>query len=137
MEIADIFVVNKSDLPGADKKVSEIETMLDMDSRERAWTPPVILTNARSGEGISDLMDKIGEHIKFLDESGFMAKKDLKRSRDELEDLMKYKLTRKLLDRLRDEPEYAEAIAKIAKRNEDPYTVAERLIADFLVKCRE
>jgi hypothetical protein len=63
-----------------------------------------------------------------------MERKDLKRSQEELEDLMKYRLTRKLLDRLRDEPEYAEAIARIAKRNEDPYTVAERLIADFLVK---
>ncbi|MHA2140173.1 MAG: methylmalonyl Co-A mutase-associated GTPase MeaB [Candidatus Thorarchaeota archaeon] len=134
MEIADIFVVNKSDLPGADKKVAEIETMLDLDSRERAWTPPVVLTNARSGEGISDLVEKIGDHIKFLDESGLLAQKDLKRSRDELEDLMKYKLTRTLLDRLRDEPEFAKAIDRIAKRNEDPYTVAERLIADFLVK---
>jgi LAO/AO transport system kinase len=136
MEIADIFVVNKSDLPGADKKVSEIETMLDLDPREREWSPPVILTNARSGDGIPELVDKIGEqeHIEFLKKSGLMERKDLKRSQEELEDLMKYRLTRKLLDRLRDEPEYAEAIARIAKRNEDPYTVAERLIADFLVK---
>jgi LAO/AO transport system kinase len=134
MEIADIFVVNKSDLPGAEKKVSEIETMLDLDQRERAWTPPVILTNARSGEGITDLVDKIGDHFEFLKRSGLMEKKDLKRSQEELEDLMRYRLTRKLLDRLRDEPEYAEAIDRIAKRNEDPYTVAERLIAEFLVK---
>ncbi|MFW9863407.1 MAG: methylmalonyl Co-A mutase-associated GTPase MeaB [Candidatus Thorarchaeota archaeon] len=134
MEIADIFVVNKSDLPGAEKKVSEIETMLDLDQREREWNPPVILTNARSGEGISDLVDKIGEHFEFLKKSGLMEKKDLKRSQEELEDLMRYRLTRKLLDRLRDEPEYAEAIDRIAKRNEDPYTVAERLIAEFLVK---
>lgn len=134
MEIADIFVVNKSDLLGAEKKVSEIETMLDLDQREREWNPPVILTNARSGEGISDLVDKIGEHFEFLKKSGLMEKKDLKRSQEELEDLMRYRLTRKLLDRLRDEPEYAEAIDRIAKRNEDPYTVAERLIAEFLVK---
>ncbi|MFX0054161.1 MAG: methylmalonyl Co-A mutase-associated GTPase MeaB [Promethearchaeota archaeon] len=134
MEIADIFVVNKSDLPGAEKKVSEIETMLDLDQREREWNPPVILTNARSGEGISTLVDKIGEHFEFLKKSGLMEKKDLKRSQEELEDLMRYRLTRKLLDRLRDAPEYAEAIDRIAKRNEDPYTVAERLIAEFLVK---
>ena len=134
MEIADIFVVNKSDLPGAEKKVSEIETMLDLDQREREWNPPVILTNARSGEGITDLVDKIVQHFEFLKKSGLMEKKDLKRSQEELEDLMRYRLTRKLLDRLRGEPEYAKAIDRIAKRNEDPYTVAERLIADFLVK---
>jgi LAO/AO transport system kinase len=134
MEIADIFVVNKSDLPGADKKVSEIETMLDLNQREREWSPPVILTNARSGEGIAELVNKIAEHNEFLKKSGLREKKDLKRSQEELEDLMKYKLTRKLLDRLRDEPEYAEAISRIAKRNADPYTIAEKLIADFLVK---
>ena len=110
MEIADIFVVNKSDLPGANKKVSEIETMLDLDQREKEWSPPVILTNARSGEGIPELVDKIGEHIEFLKKSGLMERKDLKRSQEELEDLMKYRLTRKLLDRLRDEPEYAEVV---------------------------
>lgn len=137
MEIADIFVVNKSDLAGADNKVNEINAMLELDSRQRDWTPPVILTNARSGEGIPELVEKIGQHIEFLRKSGLLNQKDLKRSRDELEDLMRDKLTRKLLEKLRDEPEYADAIAKIAKRNEDPYTVAERLIADFLVKYRE
>ena len=131
MEIADIFVVNKSDLAGADNKVAEINAMLELDSRKREWTPPVILTEARSGEGIPELVDKIGEHIEFLKKSGLLNQKDLKRSRDELEDLMRDKLTRKLLEKLRDEPEYADAIAKIAKRNEDPYTVAERLIAEF------
>ncbi|MFW9944099.1 MAG: methylmalonyl Co-A mutase-associated GTPase MeaB [Candidatus Sifarchaeia archaeon] len=137
MEIADIFVVNKSDLAGADNKVAEIQAMLDLDSRRRDWTPPVILINARSGEGIPELLEKIGQHIEFLKKSGLLNQKDLKRSRDELEGLMRYKLTRKLLEKLRDEPEYADAIAKIAKRNEDPYTVAERLIAEFLVKYRE
>lgn len=137
MEIADIFVVNKSDIPGADNKVNEINAMLELDPRQRNWTPPVILTNARSGEGIPELVETIGKHIEFLRKSGLLNQKDLKRSRDELEDLMRDKLTRKLLEKLRDEPEYADAIAKIAKRNEDPYTVAERLIAEFLVKYRE
>lgn len=137
MEIADIFVVNKSDLPGADNKVMEINAMLELDSRQRDWTPPVILTDARSGDGIPELVEKIEQHIEFLKKSGLLNQKDLKRSRDELEDLMRDKLTRKLLEKLRDEPEYDDAIAKIAKRNEDPYTVAERLIAEFLVKYRE
>jgi len=137
MEIADIFVVNKSDLPGADNKVMEINAMLELDSRQRDWTPPVILTDARSGDGIPELVEKIEQHIEFLKKSGLLKQKDLKRSRDELEDLMRDKLTRKLLEKLRDEPEYDDAIAKIARRNEDPYTVAERLIAEFLVKYRE
>jgi LAO/AO transport system kinase len=132
MEIADIFVVNKMDLPGADKKVTEINAMLDLDPREKEWRPPVLLTNSRSGEGIPELADTIIEHLQFLKESGQLEQKGLKRSRDELQELMSYKLTRELYQKLEGRPEYEVAIKKIASRKEDPYSVAERLIAEFL-----
>jgi len=132
MEIADIFVVNKSDFPGAGKKVTEINAMLDIDPRERAWRPPVLLTNSRKGDGIPELVDTILEHRKYLEESGELQKKGLQRSRDELEELMKYKLTQELSLKLQGKPEYEKAIELIAKREKDPYTVAEKLIAEFL-----
>jgi len=132
MEIADIFVVNKSDLAGAEKKVTEINAMLDIDPRERAWRPPVLLTNSRKGDGISELVDAILAHLKYLKESGDMQKKGLQRSRDELQELMKYKLTQELSIKLQGKPEYEKAIKLIAKRETDPYTVAEKLIAEFL-----
>ena len=133
MEIADIFVVNKSDLPGADKKAAEINAMLDTDPRERAWRPPVMMTNARGGEGIAALVDKIVEHRKYLEDSGLLAQKGLQRSRDELRTIMSYKLTRELMEKLEGRPEYEQALRKIAERDDDPYSVAERLIAEFLV----
>ncbi|MFW9810361.1 MAG: methylmalonyl Co-A mutase-associated GTPase MeaB [Candidatus Thorarchaeota archaeon] len=132
MEIADIFVVNKMDLPGADKKVTEINAMLDIDPRERAWRPPVLLTNSRTGDGVKELADRTIEHLKFLKDSGQYEQKGLKRSRDELQELMKYKLTQELYQKLEGKPEYEEAIKKIASRKEDPYTLAEKLIAEFL-----
>lgn len=132
MEIADIFAVNKMDLPGADKKVTEINTMLDIDPRERAWRPPVMLTNSRTGDGVKELADKAIEHLEFLKKSGQYEQKGLKRSRDELQELMKYKLTQELCQKLEGQPEYEAAIKKIAERKEDPYTLAERLIAEFL-----
>ena len=132
MEIADIFVVNKMDLPGAERKVTEINAMLDIDPSEKDWRPPVILTNSRSGEGVTELADKILEHLQFLKDSGQLEQKGLKRSRDELQELMRYKLTRELYQKLEGQPEYEAAIKKIATRKEDPYSVAERLIAEFL-----
>jgi LAO/AO transport system kinase len=134
MEIADIFVVNKMDLPGADKKVSEINAMLDIDPRERKWRPPVLLTNSRTGDGVAELVDTMLEHLKFLKESGQYEQKGLKRSRDELQELMRYKLTRELYQKLEGRPEYEAAIKKIAERKEDPYTMAEQLLAEFLFK---
>jgi GTPase len=133
MEIADIFVVNKCDLPGADKKATEINAMLDTDPRERAWRPPVMMTNARAGEGIATLVDKIAEHYRYLKDSGLLAQKGLQRSRDELRTIMGYKLTRELMEKLEGRPEYEQALRKIAERDDDPYSVAERLIAEFLV----
>ena len=132
MEIADIFVVNKSDLPGADTKVVEINAMLDTDPNMGEWRPPVLLTNGRTGDGIPELVDKIAEHIAFLKESGLYEERGLKRSKDELEQIMEYKLTREMLTQLQGSLEYAEAIRKIASRKDDPYSVAERLIAEFL-----
>jgi LAO/AO transport system kinase len=132
MEIADIFVVNKMDLDGTDKKVTEINAMLDIDPREKAWRPPVLLTNSRTGDGVPELADAILEHLQFLKDSGQLDEKGLKRSRDELQELMRYKLTRELCQKLEGKPEYEAAIKKIAARKEDPYSVAEQLIAEFL-----
>ncbi len=137
MEIADIFVVNKSDLPGADKKVTEINAMLDIDPGERGWRPPVLLTNARKGEGIPELVATIAEHYKYLKESGLLEERGLKRSKEELEQIMEYKLTRELLTKLQGRPEYEGAIRRIASREEDPYTVADRLIVEFLSSYKE
>ncbi len=134
MEIADIFVVNKKDLPGAEKKATEITTMLDLDTRERTWRPPVLLTNSRSGEGIPELADTILKHHQHLVDSGEMKKRGLQKSKDELRELMKFKLTQELLQKLQGRPEYEKAIERIASREEDPYSVAERLIAEFLFK---
>ena len=132
MEIADIFVVNKSDIPGADKKVTEINAMLDIDPRERDWRPPVVLTNSRSGDGVPELIHKIHDHLNYLKESGLLERKGLQRSREELDELMKYKLTQELSQKLQGKPEYEDAIKQIANRKKDPYTLAEELIAAFL-----
>jgi len=132
MEIADIFVVNKMDLAGADKKVLEINAMLDLDTSNRSWRPPVLMTNARTGEGVEELVDRLEEHHKYLKESGMLEEKGLKRSREELRDIMELRLTKELMSALQGRKEYEAAIHRIADRDEDPYTVAQRLIAEFL-----
>ncbi|MFO7836975.1 MAG: methylmalonyl Co-A mutase-associated GTPase MeaB [Candidatus Thorarchaeota archaeon] len=134
MEIADIFVVNKSDLPGADKKVVELNAMLDIAPEDEEWRPPVLKTNSRTGEGVEQLVEKIGEHMRYLKATGLLEEKGLERSREELEDIMEYKLTQELLGKLRGSAEYEEAITKIAKRDNDPYTIAEKLIVKFLAQ---
>src|SRR5512140_3295682 len=66
MEVADLFVVNKSDRDGADRVVREILQMLEL-GEHGAWIPPILKTIATTGAGIDDLIGKLAEHRKFLD----------------------------------------------------------------------
>ncbi len=84
MEIADIFVVNKSDRPGAKETARDIEAMLDM-SNLNAWRPPVCLTVGIDGSGAAELCEKIQKHLEFADESGLLSKHRSNRLKEELE----------------------------------------------------
>jgi len=74
MEIGDIYVINKSDRPGAKEIKSEIESALLLIPSESEWKTPVILTNGLKEEGIDELKDLIMEHRKYLEESGLKEK---------------------------------------------------------------
>jgi LAO/AO transport system kinase len=61
LEIADILVVNKADLPLADRTVKQLKGMLGLATRE-GWKPPVLRTTATTGEGVDTLTDAIDDH---------------------------------------------------------------------------
>ena len=69
MEVADIFVINKSDLPGAERMKGDIEMMLNL-SCGKTWRPPVVLTSVTDNKGLELLYDKIEAHQAYLLESG-------------------------------------------------------------------
>src|SRR5215467_6366077 len=75
LEIADVFVVNKADRPGADQTAAELRMLLSLDEqrKERAWRVPIIKTNATTGEGVPELADKLVAHLAALLESGTLA----------------------------------------------------------------
>jgi len=75
MEIADIFVVNKADMPGADNVVVEISDMLHLRSGDSGWSPPVLQCSSLNGDGIRELLDAVAEHNRFLEDSGALEEK--------------------------------------------------------------
>ena len=79
MEVGDIFVVNKADRPGADRTQKEIQAMLEMSFSERRWNPPVLLSAARDGEGIGEILAAIDEHLKFTEAEELLAIRKRKR----------------------------------------------------------
>ncbi len=78
LEIADIFVVNKADRPGAEDIELTLEKMLEGKqhlSGSDAWRPPIVRTSAIKNEGMLDLYEKIVEHNTYLKESGSLQRR--------------------------------------------------------------
>ena len=72
MEIADIFVVNKADRPGADRVLNDLQAALHLRTGKITthWTIPVLKTVAQTGEGVPELLDAVDRHREYLDDSG-------------------------------------------------------------------
>src|SRR5690242_18638755 len=75
MEIADIFVINKSDYEGSERVENEIRELQSLVAREDGWVPPVVKTVATSGEGIEQLADVIGKYREFLSSKDLLRKR--------------------------------------------------------------
>ena len=69
MEIPDVIAVNKKDHPAAKTMLNEVRSILTLD-KERAWKPPIVLTEAVTDEGVADLWAKVEGHRAFLDDGG-------------------------------------------------------------------
>ena len=135
LEIADVFVVNKSDQPGADAVVRQLGALWDLGpkSDESTWQPPVLRTNAVAGEGIDELGLAIEDH-------GAIAKVDQgvgSRARCRLEHmllrLVRDELTRELLETELTAARLGPLLDALERRERDPYSVA-RSIVDTLLR---
>jgi LAO/AO transport system kinase len=129
LEIADIFVVNKSDRPGAQEAVRDLRTMLAMASYgEGAWKPPIVSVSAMSGEGIDDLVARLNAHAAWLAESGEGERRRVARAREEITALAVAQV-RERLGALPGEARLEELAAQVASGKLDPYSAADELIS--------
>jgi LAO/AO transport system kinase len=127
MEIADIFVINKADLPGAERTETEISMMLDMGD-EKAWRPPIVPTVSVSGEGLPLMWKSLQEHRDYLTDSGKLKEVRRQRVRRELTEQVEYLVKSKIWEDVRDTIELDSLVEKITQRKEDPYSAAVELL---------
>ena len=129
MEIADVFVVNKSDRAGADRMVSALRSMIEIGERSPDWTPPVIMSQAHRRLGIPELHDAIGRHRESLSAGCGLRKRRGERLREEFT----RSLTERIQSRLEDATSPGGPLADLASRVEraeiDPYTAAAQALA--------
>jgi len=137
MEIADVFVVNKADRPGADRVEQEVTGMLSLTPRSTAWQPPIVKTVATTGEGVAALRSKLDEFRAFGENGPLRLKRQQERWRLRLLTLLRQTLfERALTERLRDEVIEAR-VRDLVEHRTDPYTVVDELIEEFGVTSRE
>jgi LAO/AO transport system kinase len=159
MEIADIFVVNKADRPGAERVRNDIELMLGMRhglameapahhgvdlkaianpgkaarqaaraEQAAAWVPPVVLTVAHKGDGITDLVGFLDRHQGYLEDSGELRERRRRRLKEQVMDVAEYRLRRRLWS----DPDVVSFVEAVIPRIEggevSPYGIVDELL---------
>jgi LAO/AO transport system kinase len=130
LEVADVFVVNKADRPGAAEAKRDLENMLDLNTAMGEWRPPVVLTSAASGEGAETLWSTVDDHLKYLGTSGELERRRERRLRDELAEVLLRRLERNVRS-VGDGEAYATAVQELTARRIDPYTAADQLLGEL------
>jgi LAO/AO transport system kinase len=129
LEIADIYVVNKNDRPGAQETVRDLRTMLAIAPADPGgWKPPIVATTAAAGTGLDDLVGRLGEHAEWLGASGERDRRRVARAREEVSAIAVAGL-RQRLGALPGEAHLEMLAAQVAGGELDPYTAADRLVS--------
>jgi LAO/AO transport system kinase len=130
MEIADLYVINKADRPGADRTAQEVAAMLAMSPRRDGWQPPVLRTVATTGEGVGTLSDALEQFRAFGEQGPLRRARQLEQWRARLMELFRQRLFETALARL---PNGAvdSQLAEVADRRRDPHSLVDELIAKF------
>jgi LAO/AO transport system kinase len=128
LEIADVFVINKADMPGAAETRRDLEAMLDL-SAVGDWRPPVVETEAVSGVGVEALWGEVTRHQRQLATGGALERRRRERLERELRQVLVARIEEEIR-RLTGGREFAAVAADVVEHRIDPYEAADRLIRE-------
>jgi LAO/AO transport system kinase len=161
MEIADVFVVNKADRPGAERLVKDIRQAMHLKAgsalkdvpahhgvdlgrvmnRERtespavdegAWVVPVLATTAQSGEGVEALLEAVEQHRAWLVESGQLEARRRARATGRVQDVVNRELRRIAWERPETVRRLDDGVERIGTSEATPYSVAKEIVEGLL-----
>lgn len=131
MEIADFFVLNKSDRPGADTAIMALKTILMLrDHNEKSWLPIIIKSIASENSGTKEIADEIDRHHQFLDQNGLLKTKREANYKVRIKEIVEHLIKDELWkdDRA---VSLETSLAKVVEGETSPYQIAETLFNDF------
>ena len=131
MEIADVFVVNKSDREGAKRIVGELEMILDIRREEGEWEYPIVSTEAVNDKGIDLLLSKIQQHREFIIGSRYFEKHRKDQIKAEIKRIVELKIKDVIDEKVLGSLDLDRLAESVFQRQDDPYSVAERIFAQI------
>jgi LAO/AO transport system kinase len=127
MEIADVFVINKSDREGAERVEREIRALQSLAVRSDNWTPPIVKTVASEGRGINELAAAIGDYEAYLQKENLILQKKVQNWQDRLVEMLRDALLEKAREQLANGA-VAGYAAEVAEHRRDPYELVEEIV---------
>jgi LAO/AO transport system kinase len=127
MEVPDAIAINKLDHPGAKTMVSEVRSILSLDTAG-TWSPPIVLTEALRGENVPELWERLLEHRTHLEETGELAERRRKNLRGEVFALASARARKHLERSVAADPELGRLLAEVDRRELDPLSAVREIV---------
>ncbi|WP_043931013.1 methylmalonyl Co-A mutase-associated GTPase MeaB [Bacillus sp. EB01] len=131
MEIADVFVINQADRPGADQSVKDLTIMI-RESGKMDWRPPIRKTIATQGEGIDDLISEMMAHKDYLQSTGLWKKKREARNLARLDSMIHELLTRAVDETINRSDYLQQKIQDVKNGINDPFTISQEIVTSLV-----
>jgi LAO/AO transport system kinase len=127
MEIPDVIAINKMDHPAAKTMLNEVRSILSLD-RDRAWRPPIVLTEAMRGENVAALWEKIEEHREHLEAEGLLYERRRKNLAGEVFAVASGRAKTHLERAVADDPELRRLLDEVQRRELDPLSAVREIL---------
>lgn len=137
LEIADIFVINKADKISTEDLKSDLDNLLSMDNeaksiKDKDWKPAICVTEAANNKGIDNLVKNISLHEDYLRPTGKFDEYFRIKSKNDLREIISDYLTNIVFKELENNSSYKKLLDSLNNNESDPYTVAEKILQQFL-----
>jgi LAO/AO transport system kinase len=127
MEIPDVIAINKMDHPAAKTMLNEVRSILSLD-RDRAWRPPIVLTEALRGENVETLWETIEAHRKHLEANGLLEERRRSNLAGEVFAVASGRAKNHLVSAVQQDPELQRLLDEVQRRELDPLTAVREIM---------
>jgi len=129
MEIADVFVINKSDRDGAERVEREIRAMQSLAIRKDNWTPPIVKTIATDAKGIPELLAAVEQYQSYLEKNALAQQKKISNWRERLVEMLRESLLERVLREQMKDDQIGRWAQQVSEHRRDPYSLVEEIVS--------